>query len=172
MQLDFNTLAPKHRANLLALAFNFTRRKDAAEDLVQDAYIRAFTFWPNFSPVSEDLDRDVKVWLRRILSNIFYSQCLKEKRRATAMEEYNMHLEMDTPFFSDDKVSHYLSKLKPEYQEIVKLHYVDGLSYHDLAERLQIPFTKVQKRLWRARQEFKEMSGYHTKELTTEAGCD
>lgn len=158
--MKFNDLCPQHRNDLLALAKRYTGQEHTAEDLVQEAMFRAYNFWAQFNQETDDINRDVRVWLRRILSNIFYSQYSKDQRRAQGFELYenqvDVDLQEDATNADLDKVREVIGTLKPEYQEIIDLHYSSGLSYQELSDRLGIPFTKVQKRLWRARQIMKD----------------
>lgn len=159
VKLDFATLTTPHRPNLMKLAFKFTGREDAAEDLVQETYIRAFNFWPQFQPTTEDVSKDAQHWLRRILSNIFYTNCQREKRRAEAMEEYKFDSTLgeneDTDFI--ERTREMLSELSPELKEVLTLYYVEGHSYKEIAASLNMPVTKINKRLWRARNQLKEL---------------
>lgn len=155
---NFQDLCPKHRQYLLTQARRYTGQDHTAEDLVQEAFVKAFLFWDQFAQESQDINQDVKRWLGRILSNTFYTQYQRDQRRSQAMDNYRENLDIDesSPEEYTDAVQAAIAKLKPIYREVVELHYTQGQTYNDIAQILNIPFTKAQKRLWRARQLIKE----------------
>lgn len=158
-ELDYAALCTPHRRSLVLQAIRFTGLENTAEDLVQDTYVRAHTYWTQFQPTTDNTSRDVLMWLRRIMANIFYTQCNKEKRKYEALNAYGEELSLseneDTAFAP--KTRELIAHLRPDYKAVIELHYIDGLSYQEMADTLEITFTKVQKRLWRARNELKEM---------------
>lgn len=155
--MKFNDLCPKHRGDILALAKRFTGSPDAAEDLTQDTYIRAFRHWDNFKPETDDVDRDVKVWLKKILQNVFYTSWQREQKRHTAAEEYAAEFDELPDEVSPDveRLRRVMNKLRPMYREVLEKHYFEGHSYEFIAQELGIKFVQVQKRLFRARQYIK-----------------
>ena len=158
----FEDLCPPHRQGLVMLAKSFTNGNEAeAEDLVQEAMFRAYTFWFQFKQETENVQRDVKVWLRRILSNIFYSQYSKGQRHLKSFEVYentlDVTLQEDTEGADIAKVHEAIQKLKPDQKELIELFYAEGYSYQELADKFDMTFTKVQKKLWRARQNLKNI---------------
>lgn len=159
--MKFQDLCHPHRAELLVFARRFTGQDHTAEDLVQEAMIKAFLFWDQFNQDTTNVQRDVRVWLRRILSNTFYTQYGKDVKRSNAMGDYRETLEVGGQFAEEspeyiEAVQAAVNKLKPMYREVIDLHYTEGLTYRGIAERLGITFSKAQKRLWRARQFVKE----------------
>jgi RNA polymerase sigma-70 factor (ECF subfamily) len=92
--LDFNTLCLPHRAKLLVRAAHMSGSKADADDLVQDAYIRAFEMWPDFTVApGEDPSDRTSAWLSRILHNCFIDTCRRRSRRSELLEEYKMDAE-------------------------------------------------------------------------------
>lgn len=177
--MDYETLCIPHRQDLLNLATRYTGSKQTGEDLVQETFLRAYGAWSSFKPTSEDSSRDARVWLRRILSNIFYTQCLRDKREHAGMDVFADESKLvdseDTSF--TPKVQELISELKPMYRDVVERHYIKGESYQEIADALNIPFTMAQKRLYRARQYLKKtmlktglVNEAATKALTKEPG--
>jgi RNA polymerase sigma-70 factor (ECF subfamily) len=157
MAVTFDTCL-KHRPELLSLAKRYAGSADAAEDLTQDTLVRAFRHWDNFKQETDDVDRDVKVWLKRILTNVFYTSYQRDQRRAQAHEEYTQELDetcTEHPSEEAERVKRVMGKLRPMYKEVLEKHYIEGHSYQQIADELGIKFVQVQKRLYRARQYIK-----------------
>lgn len=156
----FEEVCPQLRQELLPLAKRFTGQEHTAEDLVQETMLRAYSFWSQFTPTTEDVTRDAKVWLRRIMSNIFYTQYQKDQRRAQATDSYGAHLETEAQTgaeFDPAFLIEALAKLPEDYREIIERHYYRGETYNELAISLGMPFGQAQKKLWRARQALRKL---------------
>jgi len=174
---DFNALALPHLSALRRHAERLTRNPDSAEDLVQDALVRAYCKWDQF-----DLQTNCRAWLARIVTTTFingYRRRAKEREILTA--EHNCALgdrffsrdasrrwsEPDTAYaerYLSPGVLHALSQLKPEFRSVVELSDLMELPYRDVAETLDIPVGTVMSRLFRARQALRRQLGDHARE--------
>jgi len=161
----FKALALPHLDALYGAALRFTKNPAAAEDLVQETMMRGFTAWHQF-----DVTTNCRAWLFRILSNSFingYRRRVKE-REVLDGELAGQHGER---FFSRDAsytwshpeaafferhlsptVVRALETLKPDFRMVVELSDLQGFSYREIAEMLEIPIGTVMSRLFRARQ--------------------
>ncbi|MCA9612658.1 MAG: RNA polymerase subunit sigma-24, partial [Myxococcales bacterium] len=63
---EFEREALKHLDSLYGAALRYTRSPSDAEDLVQDAFVKAYRFYDRFEPGT-----NMKAWLFRILTNTF-----------------------------------------------------------------------------------------------------
>src|SRR5215213_9462624 len=72
---SFNEIALPHLDSLYGAAYRLTRNPRDAEDLVQDAMLRAYRFWDSFQE-----DSNCKAWLFKILTNTFINTYQKTKR--------------------------------------------------------------------------------------------
>src|SRR6476660_9609563 len=115
----------------LDAAFNYARwlarNETEAEDVVQDACVRAMRF---FSSLRDD---DARPWLLAIVRNTWYSRV---SRRGTTMEAA-----LDTT--GDEP---------PDDREVLVLREMEGLSYKEIAAVVQVPLGTVMSRLARARE--------------------
>lgn len=154
---SFESLCPKYRNEIFGLAKRYTGNLDTAEDLTQDTFVRAFRHWDNFKQETDDIERDVKVWLKRILTNCFYTSWQRDQKKHAAMEEYFAELDEtpEEPSQEVERLRRVMGKLRPMYKEVLEKHYIEGLSYQEIADQLGIKFVQVQKRLYRARQYIK-----------------
>ena len=140
-----------------------TRSEADAEDLVQETYIRAFRFRDQFTPGT-----NMKAWLFRILTNTFINSY---RRKATQpqttelddVEENTLHrhmvetggeeLEPEQAVLDsivDTEVTTALEELPERFRSVVLLD-VEGFSYKENAEMLEIPIGTVMSRLHRGR---------------------
>lgn len=144
-----------HRARAYGLALQYTRNKEDAMDIVQDAFVRAYLNLNKF-----DLGRDFGPWLLTIVRNLAID--LLRKRRRRAVDELPETIP-DEPKqgLADDKllkreVWSKLMQLGPEHREIVFLKDYQGHSYAEIAEILSIPIGTVMSRLHHARKNLAE----------------
>ncbi|MDQ8757543.1 sigma-70 family RNA polymerase sigma factor [Sphingosinicella sp. LHD-64] len=145
-----------HIAGLLRYARSLTRDPVAADDLVQEALLRAFE-----RAESYDRSRPLRTWLFAILHNEFINagrQRKAEERRDSALASARVD-EVD----ADQELSAYLAQIArrfdglPEPQRaVLHLVAVEGLGYRETAEALDIAIGTVMSRLSRARAALRE----------------
>jgi len=143
----------------LDAAYNLARwlTRDArdAEDVVQEAYLRALKHFDTFK------GGDARPWLLKIVRNTYYTSIQRNKVTAATTpfdEEEDIHVS-DTPspemllLKKTDKqlVRHALQKLPTEFLEVIVLREFEELSYKQIAETVQVPVGTVMSRLARAR---------------------
>ncbi len=162
---DFEALVLPHRPELYACALRYTRNPRDAEDLVQEALMRAFAAWSRFIPGS-----NARAWVFRILTNSFINTCRRRKRQrrfATETPDDAMRAlygssrprEASDPVGTlledelSDPVLDALSRLGDDYREVVVLADLGGVRYRDIADRLGVPIGTVMSRLFRARRQ-------------------
>jgi RNA polymerase sigma-70 factor, ECF subfamily len=143
----------------LDAAFNYARwltRQDAeAEDVVQDACVRAMRFLPSLR------GEDARAWLFTIVRNTWYSRVT---RRPVAVEPLPEDNAVDAP--SDEalnpearllqqrdiaRVREALDELPVDFREVLVLREIEGLSYKEIAGVVQVPIGTVMSRIARAR---------------------
>ena len=150
---------------LYRTALRMTRSEADAEDLVQETYIRAFRFREQFTPGT-----NLKAWLFRILTNTFINtyrrrQTQPEFTELDGVDEFSLYKRMsdlktssgagnpETEFLNgivDSEVKDALAELPEKFRQAVLLD-VEGFSYKEIAEMLDIPIGTVMSRLHRGR---------------------
>jgi RNA polymerase sigma-70 factor (ECF subfamily) len=151
----------------LDAAFNYARwltKNDAdAEDVVQDAYVRALRF---FSSLRSD---DARAWLFTIVRNTWYGRF----PQATGAHQPTVYGDMkhDRPDEGLDpealamqqqaveKVKRAVQELPSDFREVIILRELEGLSYKELAAVVGIPIGTVMSRLARARERLQAILG-------------
>jgi RNA polymerase sigma-70 factor, ECF subfamily len=150
---------------LYRTALRMTRSDAEAQDLVQETYVRAFRFRDQFQTGT-----NLKAWLFRILTNTFINQYRRRQTqpqltelddvdegslyqrmtRASAAADASDPATMVLDQVVDAEVTSALEDLPEKFRTVVLLD-VEGLSYREMAETLQIPIGTVMSRLHRGR---------------------
>jgi RNA polymerase sigma-70 factor (ECF subfamily) len=157
-------------------ALRLTGAHDAAEDLVQDTYFRAYKAWGQYTRGT-----NCKSWLFTICRNVFLRQRERRQRhdeivsetahedpRAISREAKVFSASKDADpegeFFDsiiDEEVLKAIDALPDEYRTAVVLSDLEDLSYNDIAEIMEIPVGTVKSRLFRGRRQLQErLYGY------------
>src|SRR5262245_6999017 len=132
-----------------------------AQDVVQEAYLRAFKFFAGFRGGNS------RAWLLRIVRNAFYDW-LKKNRGQEAAETFDeeSHDAIDETGAPDtllvDKADHELlhkaiAELPVEFREILVLRELEGFSYKEIADVTNVPLGTVMSRLARAREHLRTL---------------
>jgi RNA polymerase sigma-70 factor (ECF subfamily) len=172
---DFEATALPHLDVMYGVAYRLTRNRGDAEDLVQDALVRAYRFWHTF-----EQDSNCKAWLLKILTNTFLNRYQKQKREREIVSEaareqdavdgvlmHEHSLAQRDPedaligrMLSDD-VARALEQLPPEFRVPVVLCDLEGMPYKEIAEVMECPIGTVMSRLYRGRRQLqKELYEY------------
>lgn len=142
--------------------------REEAEDLVQEAYARAFRSWRSFTPGT-----NMRAWLFRILTNLNVDrgrriqrtpdmQPLEESdyylanKLASAAGEEVLEQEHVVERLSQDSVVSALSEIQPQFRDVVVLVDIGDFTYADAAQILDIPIGTVMSRLHRGRRALKQ----------------
>ena len=151
---------------LYSAALRMTRNQADAEDLVQETYLRGYRSFHTFEEGT-----NLRAWLFRILTNAYINtyrakqrrpvetdlgdlQDLYLYRRLGSMEAAAASQSAEDQFldlFTDDEVKQALEDLPENFRLPVLLADVQGFSYKEIAEMLEIPIGTVMSRLHRGR---------------------
>lgn len=136
------------------LARWLTRDPADADDVVQEAYMRAFRFFSGFH------GGDSRAWLLKIVRNTCYTWIKKNRPREIVYElDEEMHVATsgDPAAVLQENIDRkllrkLLDELPPAYREIIVLRDLEGLSYKEISSVTELPLGTVMSRLSRARQ--------------------
>lgn len=157
----FEEEALVHAEQLYRIALRLTGSPQAAEDLVQDTYLRAFRSWQSYKPGT-----NLAAWLATILRNANLDELRRQSRRPVQEPldddgDYYLYNRLaETGPQPQDEVLARLSgnaivsavgDLPPNFREVVVLVDVGDFSYADAADILGIPIGTVMSRLYRGR---------------------
>jgi RNA polymerase sigma factor (sigma-70 family) len=158
----FQELILPHLDSAFNLACWLTRNREDAQDVVQEAAMRAFKYFSGFRGL------DGRVWLLRIVRNTFYSLCRTNGAvPETAFDEELHSLDEASGMWPehargspeallmqqdcDRMVQRALAALPLEFREVVVMRELEELSYKEIAAIVDIPIGTVMSRLGRGR---------------------
>lgn len=149
----WENLFKRYYNEALLYVYSFCHNRTLAEDIVQEAYVRAIR--------SIDEEKDgFKFWLLKVCRNCYFDALRKNKKLEA--------IENDIPS-SDSLVDDVIQKeeyralykavslLKDSYQEVVRLYYFDSMSVKEIASIIGESADNVKIQLYRARLKLKEI---------------
>src|SRR5215210_3665925 len=165
-QAKFTELTMQHMPSLYTAAMRMTRNPADAEDLVQETYLKAYRAFGSFQEGT-----NLKAWLYRILTNTFINTYRAKKRRPEQtelddVEDLYLYRRLGgleaaaagrsaedevMDLFTDSEVKGAIEALPEQFRMAVLLADVEGFSYKEIAQILDIPIGTVMSRLHRGR---------------------
>lgn len=163
---EFAQEALQHLDSMYAAAMRLTRSEADADDLVQDAFLKAYRFYDHFEPGT-----NLRAWLLRILTNTFinkYRRTTRERKVLDGQEaepvgdgvmsRASMRALQDPDgdamrSLVTGEIQKALDELPDEYRLMIVLADVEELSYKEIADIVGCPIGTVMSRLHRARKQ-------------------
>jgi RNA polymerase sigma-70 factor, ECF subfamily len=160
-QADFEREVMPHLQSLYGVAMRMTKSESDAEDLVQDAILRAYRFWDGF-----ESGTNARAWLMRIMTNLFRNRDREKAREQEILGEAEASTanvgqfqgsaprDAESALFGrmlSRDVEKALSLLPPEFRLPVILADLEDLSYKEIADIMECPAGTVMSRLYRGR---------------------
>ncbi|HEX9927791.1 MAG TPA: RNA polymerase sigma factor, partial [Pyrinomonadaceae bacterium] len=142
----FRFLVERYQSQAAAYAVAIFGNRDDALDAVQEAFIDAYRALKNF-----DRSRRFYPWFYVLLRNRCFKLMAKSRKTESIEETEIIAPQQDLPREERLALETALRALSAEDREIIILKYLDGLSYDEIAEHLQIPKGTVMSRLFYAR---------------------
>jgi RNA polymerase sigma-70 factor (ECF subfamily) len=159
----FEKEALPHMDALYRTALRMTKNVGDAEDLVQEAYVKAYRFWDKFETGS-----NCRAWLFKIMTNVFINDYRSKSRSPMAINvddvddnflygQLATNSTGDNPekeFFSkilDDDVKKAIEDLPEDFRLVVVLSFIEDFSYQEIAEIADLQLGTVKSRLHRGR---------------------
>ena len=142
------------------LAYRFTSRADAAEDLTQEVFIRVYRSLDQYDPKQGDLQN----WLMRLARNLVIDDYRKRQRaphdnQADDLADHTYHLHTAASSAQREierrelgaQVQAGIDKLSPDLRTCVILRDIEEMTYQEIVELLRIPEGTVKSRINRGR---------------------
>ena len=163
---EFDGLVVKYHKQAYNIAYRLTGNHADAEDLTQEAFVRAFRFFDNYRR-----DLPFENWLYRIISNLFVDDLRrKPKARIHSLDapvstdaggEGNAFFEIPDNRENpervvlheelDEQIQKALSQLPPDFRTTVILADIEGMSYEEISTAMHCSLGTVRSRLHRGR---------------------
>ena len=157
----YRLLVERHSRSVFALVVRMVRDDGVAEELAQDAFVKAFGALRTFDPAYKFSN-----WILRIAHNVAIDYLRKARPQVVSIDDEGSGSEMadvltdhrepsafDRALQRDlrDDLDAALARLRPEFRRLVVMRYLDDLSYEDIAEVVGLPLGTVKSHLHRAR---------------------
>jgi RNA polymerase sigma-70 factor (ECF subfamily) len=148
------------------VARGLSRSKEEAEDLMQEAYARAFRSWRSYTPGT-----NLRAWLLRILTNLNIDRGRRAQRTPDQQpleeSDYFLYNQLEAASgeteeervlerLSQDHVAEALAAVPHDFRDVVVLVDIGDFSYAEAAQILDIPIGTVMSRLHRGRRILKK----------------
>lgn len=161
-QAAYRTLVARYASAAVNVAARLVHDRAVAEELAQDAFVRAFARLATYDP-----ERRFSAWFFRVLHNVAVDH-LRRRRvdtvslDALAADGYQGPAADAAETSPEDELErrrlaaalqNALGRLRPEYREVIVLRYQQGLTVDEIAGVLQLPDGTVKTFLHRARRE-------------------
>ena len=159
----YRVLVEQYQGRIYSMVVGMVKDREEAFDLTQDAFIKAFRNLERFR-----VESSFYTWLYRIAMNVAIDHLRKQKRRAT--EEYDEGIAskdrsgMIDPLHNShnpgrdlersrlkDRIFEAMQHIGEEHRQIILLREVEGYSYREISEVMDIPEGTVMSRLFYAR---------------------
>jgi len=155
----FNQLVAKYQTQVYGLAFNMSRNFSDAEDLAQEAFLRAYLSLHQLREPAKFGN-----WLYRITQNVCRRWLQKKMNHEEMTERVKMN-EMDRRVPMPDELTEArelqegvrsaIDELPEQERLVVTLYYMDGLTQHDIADFVGVSESTVKRRLRSSRNKLK-----------------
>ena len=162
---------------LYAAALRYTKNPEDARDLVQDTYLKAFNSFHQFEEGT-----NLRAWLYRVLTTTFINTYRKDQRRpqlaSGELEDWQLaeaqshtsdlgkSAEVEAlENLPDSDIKRALQEIPEEFRIAVYLADVEGFSYKEIADIVEVPAGTVMSRLHRGRKLLREKLADYAKEL-------
>lgn len=165
---EFDNLVQRYHKQAYNIAYRLTGNHADAEDLTQEAFVRAFRFFGHYRR-----DLPFENWLYRIMSNLFVDDLRRRpKAKIHSLDnpvnggsdvsgENNAYLEIPDSRENpervvlheelDEQIQKALSALPPDFRTTVILADIEGMSYEEISETMRCSLGTVRSRLHRGR---------------------
>lgn len=177
-QEDFEEEIIPHLDAMYNFALRLTSDPSDAEDLVQDTIVKAYRFFSSY-----EKGTNAKAWLFRILKNSYINNYRKKSKQPNQVDydevstfyetiraERTDTSDLEDKMFRDlidDDISQALEDIPEDFRTVVLLCDVEGFTYEEIANMLDVPIGTIRSRLHRGRnllkaqlQEYAEKRGY------------
>jgi len=161
-QSDFEKEALPHADLLYNFALRMTNDPADADDLVQETFLKAYRFWDKY-----EKGTNIRAWLFRIMKNSYINRYRRESKapntvdyddiqnfynsiRAEAAESNDLQAAVFNNLLDDD-VANAIAKLPEDFRTVVILCDIEGLTYEEISEFVDVPLGTVRSRLHRGR---------------------
>lgn len=152
----FSRMVSQYQSQLLHMCAMYLRDQTAAEDAVQETFLKAYRALPQFRGECSE-----KTWLMRIAMNtcrdMTRSAWFRHMDRRITPEELQLPAEQTDPDEEKEELAQAIMKLPGKYKDVLLLYYYQDMSQEEAAEALNASPSLVSKRLKHAREKLRNL---------------
>ena len=156
----FTELYNRHSSRVYAYCRRFLGNKEDAQDVFQETFVRFLD-----SAKQDRIMTNVPAFLLKIARNL----CVNAKRKDKKPITFEDYMVVDNRNNDNNELLKLIKMaidiLPNEYKEIFVLREYNGLSYHEIAEIVEVPLSTVKIRIFRAKQKIREILQPYLREL-------
>jgi RNA polymerase sigma-70 factor (ECF subfamily) len=161
----FDLLVKRYKDPLMNFVFRFVGEKNESEDIVQETFLRLFKNKHYYKEIAK-----FSTWIYTIAGNLAKTELRKRKRRKLFSISHYMSTEKDydipdsgtspesdtNSVITDKIIQGAIDKLSLKFKQVIILRDIQGFSYEEIAEIVNIPLGTVKSRVNRARLKLQE----------------
>ncbi len=152
----YEELVRRYHVGLIIHCERILNNRDDAQDIAQEAFIRAYLELDKFDPQKARFS----TWLYRIAINLTIDQLRKQKRKVD-VENIELIAEVTMPTHMEDEerkaIHAAVAALEPlKHRQVIESYYWEGKSYQEIADELSVPINTVRTWIHRAKEQLKE----------------
>lgn len=158
----FGILVDRYQKAFLRKAFYILRSRDAAEDAVQETFLKIYKYGPKFS---ERENAGFQSWAYKVLTNTCYtylSRKIKDRERVKAMDFADLDIAGHSDAIENmEKISlvqSIIARLPINLSRLLSLYFFEDKSYEEIALSEDLSLSAVRSGLHRAKKQFKNIA--------------
>lgn len=152
----FSELVRKYQTVVYNLAYRFMRDKDLAEDMAQESFVKAYKHLSGFRG-----DCAFATWLYRVTCTVCITELNRRKKRGEVELQPNIPETGYEENHSDKEIAEKIREcvvlLPPKYATVITLYYLNGMSYEEIADIMDIPVGTLKTWMFRARKQLRRI---------------
>lgn len=152
----FSELVRRHQHIIYNVAYRFMRDSALAEDMAQEAFLKAYRLLHGFRG-----DCSFSTWMYRVTCSVCLTELSRRKKRGEV--EFMPHhdgehaVQPDETCDLPEHIRRCVKLLPDRYATIITLYYLKGVSYDEIAQVMEIPMGTLKTWMFRARKQLKKI---------------
>ncbi len=152
----FSELVRRHQHIVYNVSYRFMRDPALAEDMAQEAFVKAFRLLKGFRG-----DCSFSTWMYRVTCSVCLTELNRRKKRGE-VELQPKHagvlaVQPNEDFDMPELLRRCVTRLSDRYATIITLYYLKGISYEEIAQTLEIPMGTLKTWMFRARKQLRQI---------------